>query len=101
MSGIRTNSFKIAMLFCTVTLALASCGPLDPGVAADRCEARARAAAGPTGEVGIGYNTSSGAKAKLEIGITSDYLLGKDPQLVYEHCVRELTGQGPIRPLVL
>lgn len=82
-------------------LGLAACGPMSPERAADLCEERARAATGPTGEIGIGYSSSEGAAGYVELGITSDYLQGRDPYLVYEQCVRQKTGQGPIRPLVL
>ena len=81
--------------------ALAACGPISPEAAADRCEERARAAASPLREVGIGVNSQRGVIANAEIELTSDFLQGRDPQVVYEQCVRQLTGQGPIRPLVL
>lgn len=81
-------------------LALAACGPVSPERAAKMCEDRARAATGPTGEIGIGVG-SEGASGSFEIGVTSDYILGRDPYILYEECVREKTGQGPIRPLEL
>ena len=64
------------------------------------CEERARAAQGPTGEVGIGVG-SGGVSSNVEIGVTSDFIRGRDPFVVYEECVRQKTGQGPIRPLEL
>lgn len=82
-------------------LLLAACGPVSPERAADMCEERARAAAGPTGEVGIGINNKGEALGSFEIGVTSDYIRGRDPYIVYEECVRQKTGQGPIRPLDL
>ncbi len=81
-------------------LVLAACGPMSPERAADVCEDRARAALGPTGTVGIGVG-SGGTSSSIEIGVTSDYIRGRDPYIVYEECVRQKTGQGPIRPLVL
>ncbi len=81
-------------------LVLAACGPMSPERAADVCEDRARAATGPTGEVGIGVG-SDGPSGSFEIGVTSDYIRGRDPYIVYEECVRQKTGQGPIRPLEL
>ena len=73
---------------------------MSPERAADVCEDRARAATGPTGEIGIGVG-NKGASGSFEIGITSDYIRGRDPYVVYEECVRQKSGQGPIRPLVL
>jgi hypothetical protein len=79
---------------------LAACGPLSPEAAARTCEARARAATGPTGEVYIGIS-ETGPRAGGSIGISSDYLQGRDPYVVYDQCVRQRSGQGPIRPLDL
>lgn len=81
-------------------LILAACGPMSADRAADLCEDRARAARGPTGELGIGIG-SEGTSGKVEIGVTSDFLQGRDPYEVYDSCVRQKTGQGPIRPLEL
>jgi hypothetical protein len=83
-----------------ITLLLAACGPIDPRIAADQCEERARQAAGLFGEIQVGGGTQ-GARGSIEIGITSDYIRGRDPYEVYDTCVREKTGQGPIRPLAL
>lgn len=82
-------------------LLLAACGPVSPERAADICEDRARSAAGPTGEIGVGVNSRDGLRSSVELEITSDYILGRDPYMVYEQCVRNMSGQGPIRPLVL
>ncbi len=87
------------VLLCLSTLA--ACGPVSPERAADMCEERARAATGPTGEVGVGINNKGETSGSFEIGITSDYIQGRDPYEVYESCVRQKTGQGPIRPLDL
>lgn len=84
-----------------ITLLLAACGPVSPQDAADRCEERAREAAGPTGEARIGVNSEDGPRAGFDVRISSDFIAGRDPQLVYENCVRNLTGEGPVRPLRL
>ncbi len=81
-------------------LLLAACGPMSPERAADVCEDRARAATGPTGEIGIGVG-SNGPGGYVEVGVTSDYIQGRDPYIVYDQCVRQKSGQGPIRPLAL
>ena len=99
MERIRLSSITGALSALTV-LALAACGPVSPEVAAQRCEDRARAAAGPTGELRLGAG-SEGFHSGIEVGITSDFLMGRDPYLVYESCVYNMTGQGPIRPLIL
>ncbi len=93
---IRTSVISLALL-----ATLAACGPISPELAADQCEAEARKAAGPTGEIGIGINSDGRVTNSISIGISSDALFGKDPQAVYENCVRRKTGEGPIRPLDL
>ena len=92
---------RIATIALVLSGTLVACGPISPERAADQCEDEARRAAGPTGEIGIGVNSSGNVTNRVEIGISSDFLLGKDPQQVYESCVRRKTGQAPIRPLVL
>lgn len=79
---------------------LAACGPIDPRIAADQCEERARQADGPFGQVQVG-TVGGRAAGSVEVGITSDFLSGRDPFEVYDSCVRAKTGQGPIRPLIL
>lgn len=80
---------------------MVACGPISPELAARQCTEQARRAAGPTGEIGIGVNSDGQVSNRIEIGISSDFLLGKDPQQIYEDCVRRKTGEGPIRPLEL
>lgn len=78
-----------------------SCGPISPERAAEQCEERAREAAGPTGEIGIGINSNGRVTSGISIGVSSDFLKGKDPEQVYVDCVQRKTGQPPVRPLVL
>lgn len=81
-------------------LALAACEtpPMDPERAAQLCEERARAAQGPTGSVTLGTSSRSGGFISGEIGVTGDFLAGRDPYDIYEECVRARTGLDPIRP---
>ncbi len=81
-------------------LALAACNlpPPDPETVARECERQARAAQGPTGSVTVGANSNSGPFTNVAIGVTGDYLLGRDPNAVYAACVERRTGQAPIRP---
>ena len=84
-----------------VLCALSACTPISPERAAERCEERARAAQGPTGEVTVGVNSNTGGFSRAEVAISSDFLRGRDPVAVYERCVIELTGQPPTRPFRL
>jgi hypothetical protein len=72
--------------------------PVDPERVAQQCEERARAAQGPTGTVTIGANSRSGPSVGASVGVTGDFLAGRDPMQVYESCVFQRTGQAPIRP---
>ena len=81
-------------------MALAGCDlpPPDPARVADQCEDRARDAQGPTAGLTLGLNNRSGGFAEGSVGITSDFLRGRDPVEVYESCVFARTGAPPIRP---
>lgn len=91
---------KTLILTMLASIPLLACGPMPPEQAAERCEDRARAAAGPTGSVSIGIG-SGGVSSSVSIGVSSDFVAGRDPYLVYDDCVRSLTGAPPIRPLEL
>ena len=88
------------LLSVLASQALIACVPPSPEMAANQCEERARAATGPTGSVTLGVS-NRGPMVGAEIGITNDYLQGRDPYILYDECVRQKTGQGPIRPLKL
>ncbi|KAA9005224.1 hypothetical protein [Histidinibacterium aquaticum] len=87
----------IVLLSC---LLAAACTPTPPTPeeAAERCEARARAAQGPTGNVTVGVNSDDGPFTNATIGVTGDFLAGRDPVEVYRQCVYNLTGGEPYRP---
>jgi ABC-type amino acid transport substrate-binding protein len=78
----------------------AACGPVSEELAYEQCTERAMLAAQPRGEIGIGVG-SDGPAARGSVTISSDFIAGRDPQLVYENCFRNLTGAGPTRPLIL
>ncbi|MEK6216580.1 MAG: hypothetical protein N2B03_05100 [Boseongicola sp.] len=92
---------KRASLILVTTTALVACSPMSPERAADFCEDRARAAAGPTGQVRIWVGSGGNVHTGLDVAVTTDFLKGSDPYFVYEDCVRRKSGQGPIRPLML
>ena len=88
------------MRWLLLPLVLAACTPplLSPDQAAQVCERQARAAQGPTGNATIGVNSSGEVSTGIAIGVSSDFLTGRDPQQVYEDCVFARSGQAPIRP---
>lgn len=91
---------RAALALLTLPLALSACGPVSVAQAEQQCFERARLAAAPRGEVGIGFGTD-GPAANLEIGISSDYIAGRDPSAVYDACVMQKSGQPPRLPLYM
>ncbi|MCV2874771.1 hypothetical protein OE810_00740 [Rhodobacteraceae bacterium XHP0102] len=80
---------------------LVACGPPKPPTMAQaeaQCRQRADAATGPQTQISVGVGTG-GTSAGVQIGLSSDYLAGRDPEDVYTTCVTRLTGQAPETPL--
>jgi hypothetical protein len=77
---------------------LAACGPVSVEQAERQCFDRAQLAQKPRGEVAVGI-TSNGPAARVALDLSSDYLLRRDPAVVYETCVMAKSGQPPTRPL--
>jgi hypothetical protein len=74
---------------------------MSPERAYEQCSERARLAAHPRGSVGMGVGSGGNALGNLDVTVTSDFLTGRDPYVVYDTCFRNLTGAGPTRPLIL
>ena len=85
-----TGALALAPLF-----PLAACAPLPLEVAEQQCLEQARAAMGPTGSATVIMDNRGHVSTGITLGISSDYLLGRDPQQVYEECVYRLSGQMP------
>lgn len=80
---------------------LAACGPMSMAEAERQCFERARLAEQPRGEVSIGATSEGRTVTAIELDVSSDYLLRKDPSAVYETCVMSKTGEPPSRPLYM
>jgi hypothetical protein len=80
-------------------LALAACGPMSVQDAERQCFERARLAQQPRGAVSVGVGSDGSTAAGLELNVSSDYLMGKDPSAVYDSCVMSKSGEPPSRPL--
>jgi hypothetical protein len=94
----RTGLRALVLL---LPVALVGCGPISLAEAERQCFERARLAKQPRGEVSIGVASGGRKAAGVELEITSDYLLGKDPSAVYETCVMSKAGEPPSRPLYM
>lgn len=84
-------------------LLIAACGPMTLADAELSCIGTARDALGPRGEADIGVATDGDRVlpvARFEVSVSSDYIAGRDPAMVYDNCVRRRSGgQAPSRPL--
>jgi hypothetical protein len=78
---------------------LAACGPVPVAQAERQCLGRALLAKHPRGEVSIGASSDGKAVGGLELEVSSDYLLGRDPSAVFDACVMRAAGTPPSRPL--
>ncbi|MCB6178508.1 hypothetical protein LHP98_10230 [Rhodobacter sp. Har01] len=81
-----------------LALLLAACGPITVEQAERECLDRARLAQQPRGQVGIGARSDGKALGNLDLSVSTDWLMGKDPSAVYETCVMSKSGQPPRRP---
>lgn len=87
---------RAAFILCAL---LAACGPMSVQQAERECFQRARLAAAPRGEVGVGVGSDGSSSGSVEVSISTDYLLNRDPSAIYETCVMSKSGQAPSRPL--
>ncbi|MFT6536052.1 MAG: hypothetical protein ACJAQU_000952 [Loktanella salsilacus] len=80
---------------------LAACTPPTPPTLQQveaKCSQEARAAAGPTGQVTVGASSSNGLRSGISIGVTDDFLRGREPAVVYAECYTRLSGAAPLTP---
>jgi hypothetical protein len=88
------------MRFAVIALlVLSACGPVSLQQAERQCFERARLAQQPRGEVAVGINSDGNVGGSLELDISSDFIMGRDPSAVFDQCVYEKSGLPPSRPL--
>jgi hypothetical protein len=90
---------RLILLAPFIYLPLTGCGPVPVEVAEQQCLQQAREATGPTGSVSIGVDNHGNVSTGITLGVSSDYLAGRDPNQVYEQCVYRASGQMPRQPL--
>ena len=83
-----------------VPVALMSCGPVPVQQAERQCFERARLAQAPRGEVGFGIGSGGRTAGNIEINVSSDFILGRDPSAVFDSCVMQKSGVAPTRSLM-
>ncbi len=79
-------------------LLLAACGPVSVQQAERECLPKARLAQQPRGEVAVGVGSNGRVGSRAEVTVSSDFLLGRDPNQVFETCVIQRSGELPSRP---
>lgn len=90
---------RAALFLMPVLPLMAACGPIPLADAERQCYSQARLADRPRGEVAIGMGSDGKVRGGLEMTVTSDYIMGRDPSQVYDRCVFNKTGgQMPSRP---
>ncbi|MFN3823243.1 MAG: hypothetical protein ACK4GW_07690 [Pseudorhodobacter sp.] len=76
----------------------AACAPVPLERAERDCLRDAELASRPRGDVAIGAG-SGGTRARVNVGVSSDFLLRRDPSEVYARCVLNRSGLPPSQPL--
>lgn len=92
------TGFRLAPTLAAVAL-IAGCSsePVPVKQAMEMCMENARKASGPTGSVGLGFDSDGGVSSTLSIELTDDYIFGRDPDDVFEECVVKRSGSLPDR----
>jgi hypothetical protein len=90
---------KKIVLLPFVLLPLSGCGPVPLEVAEQQCLEQANAATGPSGSMSIAVDNHGNVSTGLTLGLSTDYLAGRDPAQVYADCVYRASGQYPRQPL--
>jgi hypothetical protein len=76
-----------------------ACGPIPVNQAERVCLESARAAQQPRGEVGVGISSGGDLAGVIDVTVSSDWVLGRDPNAIFNRCVQRRSGQMPTRPL--
>ncbi len=94
------RAFTLILVLAT-GLVVAGCGteePLSVEEAMVECAGKARHATRPTAAVAVGVNSEGAVSSGFIIGVTDDFLAGRDPEVVYRDCVVRRSGKEPTRP---
>ena len=85
----------IICLVLAITLGACTANLVSVEEAMEDCMETARAATTPTGTAAIGVNSRGKVSTSFSIGISTDYIAGRDPDEVYERCVVRRSGSKP------
>jgi hypothetical protein len=88
-----------ALMILAALPPLTACAPLPVDQAERLCVEEANQARRPRGRVGLGVGSGGRAVTDIDVTISSDFLLGRDPAQVFDSCVQARSGQFPTRAL--
>lgn len=90
------------ILVLPILIIAAACSPKPISVerAMAQCKDRALSATKPDIHIGVGVGGGGKVSGGIGVGLSGDYLRGRDPHEVYETCVMAKSGQKPTQPLV-
>ncbi|WP_410216886.1 hypothetical protein [Paracoccus sp. (in: a-proteobacteria)] len=78
---------------------LVACGPIPVDQAEQVCLRDAELAQRPRGNVALGVGSGSGGGTRsfgrIEVEMSGDYLMNRDPAQVFDRCVMSRSGQPP------
>ena len=97
-----TGRAPLAAAALAIGAGLSGCGPVPVAQAERSCLADARAATAPQGEIALGLGSDGHgirSAGRLEMSVSADYIMGRDPYEVFDRCVRQRAGQPPTQPL--
>jgi hypothetical protein len=94
--GIEIRGIGLASL--VLALLLPGCGPVSLADAEQQCIEQAQYAQRPRGSISVGGNNRGEIGTRVTIGISSDFVQGRDPDQVYASCVLGKAGTTPSRP---
>ena len=77
---------------------LSACGPVPLEQAERSCVSEAQLAQRPRGEVAFAMGSGGRSQSSISLGISSDYLMRRNPDDVFAACVQQRAGQAPTRP---
>lgn len=99
----RGTTRRLAPLLVLMLAAgLSACGPVPVDQAERSCLRNAELAQRPRGEIVLGVGAGGGgprAIGRVDVEVSGDYLMGRDPNEVFNRCVLNRSGQLPVTPL--
>ncbi|PZX18361.1 hypothetical protein LX81_00991 [Palleronia aestuarii] len=82
-----------ALVFAAI---LGGCSAPSPAEVERLCAERARAAAAPSGAVGVELGSGGSSHVGIGLSVSHDYIVGRDPDDVYRSCMARSTAGAEV-----